>query len=121
MVAPRVTILSCQNWNPNLEGIAMSKPAVLVFHWLPDGELARWASAFPQFEFVDARRPEFFDQHKDRAVICYGIPELEPLGKAPNLRWIQLASAGVPSGLCQMAQSRKIVVSNLAGLYGPSI
>jgi phosphoglycerate dehydrogenase-like enzyme len=39
----------------------------------------------------------------------------------PKLRWIQLASAGVPAALCPIAIDKRIRVTNLAGLYGPTI
>lgn len=99
----------------------MSKPTVLVLHWLPDGELARWNKEFPQFDFVDARQPDAFERHKRAAVICYGLPDVARLDELPGLLWIQLASAGVPSMLCPAAQARGIGVTNLAGLYGPTI
>src|SRR5262245_48630326 len=98
----------------------MAKPAVLILHRLPDGQLSRWTNDFPQFEFVDARSPEPFERRAD-AVICYGFNDLHSIEQAPELRWIQLASAGVPKGLCPLALKRGLTVSNLAGLYGPTI
>lgn len=96
----------------------MFRPLVMVFHWLPDGELTRWRASFPQLEFLDG--PSNLDRLSD-AVVCYGLPDLAVLAKAPKLRWIQLASAGVPLPLCPIAIERNIRVTNLAGLYGPSI
>jgi phosphoglycerate dehydrogenase-like enzyme len=99
----------------------MSKTVILVVHWLPDGELIRWSKEFPDIEFVDARVAEARQQHLPRSVISYGLPDVQRLGEASQLRWIQLASAGVPWPLCQPARQANIRVTNLAGLYGPSI
>ncbi len=93
----------------------MEKQTVLACHsWLPDGELARWRNAFPNYEFIEATS-------HPQAVICYGMPDAEQIPAMPNLRWIQLASAGVPAELCPHAIERKLTVTNLAGLYGPTI
>lgn len=96
----------------------MSGPLVLVFHWLPDGELARWRKEFSSCEFVDG--PSNLERLADAAV-CYGLPDLELLANAKKLRWLQLGSAGVPHALCPIATQLNITVTNLAGLYGPTI
>src|SRR5262249_41566483 len=93
------------------------RSTVIVCHWLPDGEFARWQHEFPDVEFVDAKVPDALN----RADIAYGLPDLARLQEAPRLRWIQLASAGVPAALCPIARDRQIRVTNLAGLYGPTI
>lgn len=51
----------------------------------------------------------------------YGLPDLRRIGEADALRWIQLASAGVPGQLCVAVRKQNIRLTNLAGLYGPSI
>src|SRR5262245_45457349 len=99
----------------------MKQHTVLVLHWLPDGELARWVNAFPDCEFIDGRAAEAAERHLPAATIVYGLPDTQRLGDAKKLRWIQLASAGVPLTLCGPAQERKVQVTNLAGLYGPTI
>jgi phosphoglycerate dehydrogenase-like enzyme len=43
------------------------------------------------------------------------------MGEMPALRWVQLISAGVPPELCVAARQRGVTVTNLAGVYGPSI
>lgn len=95
----------------------MANATVIVCHWLPDGELARWQREFPHLEFVDAKTPDALG----RADIAYGLPDLARLAEAGKLRWIQLASAGVPAALCGIAKQKQIQVTNLAGLYGPTI
>jgi phosphoglycerate dehydrogenase-like enzyme len=99
----------------------MAKIVAMVVHWLPDGEMARWAKQFPKVDFVDARQPEIFDRQVGQAEIAYGLPDIQRLKDAPRLRWIQLASAGVPWPLCGPARDANLRVTNLAGLYGPSI
>jgi len=95
----------------------MSKHTVFVCHWLPDGELARWRAEFPQIDFADATISNVLS----RADITYGLPDLATLPNMARLRWIQLASAGVPAPLCPIARQQNIRVTNLAGLYGPTI
>jgi len=99
----------------------MTKPVVLILAWLPDGALTRLTADLPQYEFVDAREAAAFEGAFPRATVTYGLPPVSRLAEAPGLRWIQLISAGVPQDLCPVAQSRGITVTNLAGLYGPSI
>lgn len=98
-----------------------AKTRVVILTWLPDGILARLAEEFSGLEFVDAREPATFDRHFPEAAITYGAPPVSRLVEAPNLQWVQLNSAGVPQDLCPVARSRGITVTNLAGLYGPSI
>lgn len=102
--------------------VAVNKPIILILHpFLPDGMLSRWQAEFSQCEFVDAREAEIADRRLKHAVIAYGIPPIPQLEKATNLRWIQLLSAGVPAALCPEAKARHVAVTNLAGLYGPTI
>jgi D-2-hydroxyacid dehydrogenase (NADP+) len=104
-----------------LEKDFMSRPLILVCHWLPESELPRLQSEFTGCEFIDAREPAALTEHLPRATIAYGLPDLKLLPEAKSLRWIQLASAGVPATLCPIAQQNGIRVTNLAGLYGPTI
>jgi phosphoglycerate dehydrogenase-like enzyme len=53
--------------------------------------------------------------------LTYGPPASDRLAEARELRWIQLISAGVPADLCAPAKKQNVVVTNLAGLYGPTI
>lgn len=99
----------------------MPQSLVLICHWLPEGEQARWAKEFPQVQFVDARAPGAAERLLPEAALCYGLPDLKLLPKAGKLRWLQLASAGVPAPLCPLAQQMGLRVTNLAGLYGPTI
>jgi phosphoglycerate dehydrogenase-like enzyme len=99
----------------------MSKPVLAVVGWLPDGVLPRWAAEFTAFDLVDAREPGVLDGCLRDAVITYGLPPVSRLGEAAALRWVQLISAGVPGDLCRPARQRGLTVTNLAGLYGPTI
>jgi phosphoglycerate dehydrogenase-like enzyme len=99
----------------------MSKPVILICHWLSDGELARWTNEFSECDFVEGHDPAIAARELARANIVYGLPDVAKLAEATGVRWIQLASAGVPATLCPVAAQRNIGVTNLAGLYGPSI
>lgn len=97
------------------------KTTILINHWLPEGEPARWRREFPECVFLDGQKPEGEDCPLAMADLAFGLPDLARLKEAKNLRWIQLASAGVPWPLCAAALERGIQVTNLAGLYGPTI
>lgn len=99
----------------------MARSTVLVLAWLPDGMFAKLAARMPQFEWLDGREPAAFEQHHERAEVTYGMPPVARIADMKALRWIQLISAGVPQDLCPVAQTHKLTVTNLAGLYGPTI
>jgi phosphoglycerate dehydrogenase-like enzyme len=99
----------------------MSAHRVLLLAWLPDEMLPVFRREFPSCEFIDGRDPAVAQQQLLTATVVYGPPPLHRLAQATGLRWVQLNSAGVPQDLCHEARRRGIVVSNLAGLYGPSI
>ncbi len=100
----------------------MSQPVVLVLEWLPDGVLDQWQRDFPDCEILDGRNDEICRGRLKDATIIYGFPPLERLSsEAKSLRWLQLASAGVPRRLCPTARDLGLTVTNLAGLYGPTI
>jgi D-2-hydroxyacid dehydrogenase (NADP+) len=99
----------------------MTRTRVLVLAWLPEGCFERLRSAFPSCDWIDGRDPAVRDQSLAAAEVAYGLPPLERLPEAAHLRWIQLTSAGVPTELCPPARQRGLTVTNLAGLYGPTI
>jgi D-2-hydroxyacid dehydrogenase (NADP+) len=99
----------------------MTRTRLLILAWLPDGTLERLRERFPQCEVLDGREPGSLDAHLASTAITYGPPPSERLAEAAGLRWIQLISAGVPADLCAPAKKQNVVVTNLAGLYGPTI
>ncbi|HEV3119315.1 MAG TPA: D-2-hydroxyacid dehydrogenase [Gemmataceae bacterium] len=94
---------------------------VLLLASFPETALPRLVAEFPQVRFLDGRAAGSFDRHMEQATIAFGLPPVEKLAQAARLRWIQLASAGVPQDLCPIADERGIKVTNLAGLYAASI
>jgi phosphoglycerate dehydrogenase-like enzyme len=102
--------------------MSIPKATILIQHpFLPDGILPRWTKEFATCEFVDARQADVLDRQLKNAAVVYGLLPVGRLGEAAGLKWIQLLSAGVPQDLCAPAKGRGIAVTNLAGLYGPSI
>ncbi len=99
----------------------MTRTAVLVLAWLPDGAPGRFRARFPQCDFIDGNEPGALDSRLASVVVTYGHPPPERFGQATSLRWVQLISAGVPPELCPLAKQQGIVLTNLAGLYGPTI
>jgi phosphoglycerate dehydrogenase-like enzyme len=99
----------------------MAHPTIAVLAWLPDGVFEQFQSDHADFDWRDARTPDALNKHLAEATITYGLPPVDRLAEAPGLRWVQLISAGVPPELCAAARQRDITVTNLAGLYGPSI
>ena len=99
----------------------MTRIRILNLAWLPDGMLGRLRARFPRCELLDGREPGVLDAHLGTSEVTYGPPPIDRLGEATSLRWIQLISAGVPADLCAPAKKQNVVVTNLAGLYGPTI
>ncbi len=99
----------------------MNRPTVVVLAWLPDGLFEQLQRDHADLDWRDARTPDGLNKHLREATITYGLPPVERLADMPGLRWVQLISAGVPPELCVAARQRGITVTNLAGLYGPSI
>lgn len=99
----------------------MTKPLILVMIALPEGNFELLQKQWPEFIFQDGGNPDSTNAHLASAAITYGLPPLARLSEAASLRWIQLTSAGVPEGLCCLAQERAWTVTSLSGLYGPTI
>jgi len=98
-----------------------AKPQVLLAGWLHDTTRERLKSEFPQVEVIDGRDKALLEQRIPHGTVIYGTPPVQLLLQAKALRWIQLNSAGVSLGLCDALQGADIRVTNLAGLYGPTI
>jgi phosphoglycerate dehydrogenase-like enzyme len=98
-----------------------TKSVVLMIAWAPDSIWSRLRSDFTDLTVIDARDQAVLETHLPEATITYGLPPVSLLSNAPALRWIQLSSAGVPWELCDTLINRNVQVTNLAGLYGPSI
>jgi D-2-hydroxyacid dehydrogenase (NADP+) len=100
----------------------MNEPTLaLILAWTPAGAVERLRAEFPDWEFADARDPAELARQLLRAAATYGLPPVERLGEAKALRWVQLTSAGVPWDFCEAAHACGLAVTNLAGLYGPTI
>src|SRR5262245_32351558 len=99
----------------------MDRTKVLVSAWLPEGTLDRLRVRFPSLEFVEAPDADAAAPHLAGAEVVYGQPTADQLGEMTALRWVQLISAGVPPELCEAARARGLTLTNLAGLYGPTI
>ncbi|HMF20228.1 MAG TPA: D-2-hydroxyacid dehydrogenase [Gemmataceae bacterium] len=99
----------------------MTTSTVLILEPFPDTLLRRLTGDHPQCNFVDGRAPESRERMLKESVIVYGLPPLDLLAAAGQLRWLQMIYAGVPQDLCPLARERGWAVTNMAGLYGPSI
>ena len=99
----------------------MTTSTALILEPIPDKLLRQLTADHPQCNFVDGRAPEVRERMLKEAVIIYGLPPFEMLASAGRLRWIQMIYAGVPQDLCPLAKQRGWTVTNMAGLYGPSI
>ncbi len=116
----------------------MPIPTLLLQHRTPEVIRARLAAEFPGVRVVEARDKPAMEKHLPEATMVFGLPPADLLPQAKGLRWIQLASAGVPWPLCDALKERnlsplppspirrggvggEVVVTNLSGLYGPTI
>jgi phosphoglycerate dehydrogenase-like enzyme len=98
-----------------------AKPLVLIATSMHEASWKRLLAEFPEVEAMDASNPALQEQLLPRAEIIFGAPPVELVPRAPALRWIQLNSAGVPLDLCNALRGRDVKLTNLAGLYGPTI
>lgn len=99
----------------------MTRPRILICHWLPEGLFEELSSAHPDYEWLDGRSPDALPAEWRSVQIVYGEPSLDHLREMNELQWIQLASAGVPADLCTGLAQRPVTLTNLAGLYGTTI
>jgi phosphoglycerate dehydrogenase-like enzyme len=99
----------------------MTRPQILLIADMPEPARARLRAEFPDCDFLDGRQATALDRALGRAAAAYGLPPVDRLREATGLRWVQLISAGVPAELCPVARELGLTVTNLAGLYGPSI
>lgn len=94
---------------------------LLLTAWVHESIRARLATEFPNADIVDARERPVLEEKLPAATIVYGQLPAELAPKAHALRWLQLNSAGVPLPLCDALRGTDVRVTNLAGLYGPTI
>ena len=98
-----------------------SNETLLMLAWAPDPIWTRLRAEFPDLTVIDARDRAVLEKHLPDATIAYGLVPVPLLPQATKLRWMQLSSAGVPLDLCDALVGKHVQVTNLAGLYGPSI
>ena len=99
----------------------MTTATILLLEPFPETLLRQLTADQPQCQIVDGRAPEVRERMLKEAVIAYGSPALDLLPGATKLRWVQMIYAGVPQEWCPVAKERGLTVTNMAGLYGPSI
>jgi phosphoglycerate dehydrogenase-like enzyme len=87
---------------------------------VPDGILPWLEAEFPDVEFRDGNAAAT-EPFLAEATLIYGLPPVEALARALKLHWVQLTAAGISPELCEALRARNLSVTNLAGLYGPSI
>ena len=89
---------------------------------VPEGTLATLRERFPAVTFVGADDAETLVRQAADAEVFYGFQfpsELVP--KAPRLRWIQSASAGIEGNLSPPVVERGILLTNGAGIASTGI
>jgi len=89
---------------------------------VPEATLEMLRGRFPGIEFVAADDPETLAREAAGVDVFYGFhfpPELVP--RAPRLRWIQSASAGVEGTLSSAILARDILLTNGAGIAATGI
>ena len=89
---------------------------------VPEGTLATLRERFPELTFVGADDAEALAREAADAEVFYGFrfpAELVP--KAPRLRWIQSASAGIEGNLSPPVVERGILLTNGSGIASTGI
>src|SRR5262245_16214913 len=99
----------------------MNKPLILLAVQTHHATQVRLTNEFSEVEAVNAADRAVLQERLPRATVLFGAPPVSLLPQARALRWIQLNSAGVSLDLCDALSGRDVQVTNLAGLYGPTI
>ncbi len=89
---------------------------------VPDRLLDELARRFPDVAFVAANDEESLAREAADAEVFFGFVFPEALvARAPRLRWIQSAGAGIERNLSPAVRARDIVVTNAGGLAAVAI
>ena len=89
---------------------------------LPAGEVERLARRFPAVRFVNAPAPEDrAREFPDADVLFLSRLRPEEFARAPRVRWIQSAAAGVGSLLFPALRDSPVVLTNARGIHGEPI
>ncbi len=88
--------------------------------YYPDAELVQQlADAFPNVDFVDTRKEQLdeqLDMHQD-AEVFLGWPTREQLEGLPNLKWVQLQSAGANGYTNNPYLRDDVALTNASGVF----
>lgn len=89
---------------------------------LPEKAAAEIKRLAPDFDLkvVDSRSD--YSQLSKKSEIIYGLPEVDLVKKAENLKWLQLPTAGVNGyAEAEIYQNSDIILTNASGVYGRPI
>jgi phosphoglycerate dehydrogenase-like enzyme len=89
---------------------------------VPDRLVEELGRRFPEVEFVAANDEEALAREAADAEVFFGFHFPEPLvPRAPRLRWIQSAGAGIERNLSPAVLARDVAVTNAGGLAAVAI
>ena len=89
---------------------------------VPEGTLSALRARFPEVIFVPADDPETLAREAADAEVFYGFTFPAALvPRAPRLRWIQSASAGIEGNLSPQVVERGILLTNGSGIASVGI
>ena len=99
------------------------QPTVVLRFDIESQHLERLRREFPDATFTVATTPELLDEVIGEAAAFVGGEPVsaEMLTAAPNLRWIQVTSAGVEGYLIPELGERGIALTNFSGINAPPI
>ena len=97
---------------------------VIVGYQMMEPHVPRMAAGAPGFdiEYRALQEPGALDALRDDTVEVLIAPRApNDLAKVPNLRWLQLASAGIDGQLADPPWRRGLIVTNASGVYALSM
>ena len=96
----------------------MKRKIAVRFTELTDGHYAKIKAAAPGFEVLTGEQAK---AQLDQCEIFFGNFKTEQLKKAPRLKWLHAATAGVDHYLKPGGLSENVILTNSAGMHGISI
>lgn len=107
--------------SPTKETPGWTKPRRIVVPHLMPARLAELKRVAPDVEFVPARTAADAAKVAGDADAVVGFCTPEVLQAAPQVRWIQVGSAGVEKDLFPELVRSRVVLTNTQRIYGPQV
>lgn len=94
---------------------------ILVAYEVTDAQRKRIISHFPEHDFKFILSKDATQADLQEADIIWGNPRSGQLKNCPNLKWLQLESAGFERYTVKDVLPKRVTLTNARGCYGPAV